>query len=489
MKSCKAIAIFLAVGLLLTVLVPISLFADEYQWPNPKTYLPSLFEIEKKYKARYDDPRPYMTGLLKKILPGEMYKKLSHDPEEMKRSWADAVGFKAPEVVGKIRPEIKPGKYTWKDVQGNPAFKELMWPTMYERMKPPGPPFAGNIAEFEIIPTRQYYWSLPVAQATKANEGKTKLDDKGWIIGNTWESGYPFPKPSGKFKAQQIMYNWEARYFNFDFNFFLTGRTTAFNKSLKDDFNGIFAVKGIGLAGRVLEPVGYLDERAKKMGERRQFSFSFVEPRDVAGMTEVALFYTSRDKPDNLLLYIPSLRRIRKMSATDTQDPIGGTDAIYDDNEGFFHKLSPTIYPYKFEVIGEREYLVPAPSIDGAEYIMSPAKGAGVGNVRMERRPVYVVQLTQTNPSYVYSKRVIYFDKETFMLYNSENYDRKGRLYRSWFHHYGFTPEFGGFNGGVGVQVWRDYIDTHSTIRQDVLCFPAFWRRTDMSAEGLIGQK
>jgi hypothetical protein len=120
---------------------------------------------------------------------------------------------------------------------------------------------------------------------------------------------------------------------------------------------------------------------------------------------------------------------------------------------------------------------------------MSPAKGLGVGNVRMERRPVIVVELTQLNKSYVYSKRVIYFDKETFMLYNSENYDRKGRLYRVWFNPYGFVPEFGDFNHTGGVQCWRDYIDIHSTMRQDIMTFPAFFKRTDMSPEGLIGQK
>lgn len=484
----SAIKFALITCLVVGIVLPVSLRAEE--WPDPKTYLPtSLSEMEKQYKGRYDDPRPYMNGFFKKMLPPEMYKKLSYDPEEMKKAWSDVVGFRAPDVVGKIHPEIKPGKYTWKDVQNNPAFKALMWPTMYERMKPPGPPYGGNIPEFEIIPTRQYYWSLPVAKLTKANEGKTKLNEKGWIVSSTWEGGYPFPRPSGKFKPQQIMYNWEARSFNYENNFYLLGRCQAFNKNLKVDFDGAFDVRGLQLSGRTKDPVGALDERAKKMGERKQFSFQFLAPRDVAGMTQIAYFYIDPNKQDNILLYVPSMRRIRKMSATDTQDPVGGVDAIYDDNEGFYHKLSPTVYPYKFEVLAEREYLTPAPSIDGAEYIMSPEKGLGVGNVRMERRPIYVVQLTQMDKNYVYSKRVIYIDRETFMLYNSENYDRKGRLYRSWFHQYGFVPEFGAFHGGTGVQCWRDYIDIHSTMRQDSLCAPAFWKRTDLSPEGLIMQK
>jgi hypothetical protein len=94
-----------------------------------------------------------------------------------------------------------------------------MWPDLYKRIKPGGPPHAGNIPEFEIIPTRQFYWGLPIAEATKQNEGKTKLDKDGYLIPETWIAGYPFPKPSGPFKAQQIMFNIEKRYLSWGLDF------------------------------------------------------------------------------------------------------------------------------------------------------------------------------------------------------------------------------------------------------------------------------
>ena len=50
-------------------------------------------------------------------------------------------------------------------------------------------------------------------------------------------------------------------------------------------------------------------------------------------------------------MYIPSLRRIRKLSATDSQDPVMGQDVIYDDNEGWMQKISPVRYPYKYEIL------------------------------------------------------------------------------------------------------------------------------------------
>lgn len=111
-------------------------------------------------------------------------------------------------------PEIKPGKYSYKDKEKFPGLKELMIPHHYKRFNPGGPPFAGNFPEITVVPTKQYYWALPIAEATKNNMGKTKLDDQGYIIDNTYVSGYPFPRPSGKFKVQQIMYNWVKRYSN-----------------------------------------------------------------------------------------------------------------------------------------------------------------------------------------------------------------------------------------------------------------------------------
>ena len=72
-------------------------------------------------------------------------------------------------------------------------------------------------------------------------------------------------------------------------------------------------------------------------------------------------YYLDRDHYDNFLLYINAIRRVRKMSATDSQDAVGGNDIIYEDRDGFSQKLSPKRYPYKFEVIAEREYLVPVP--------------------------------------------------------------------------------------------------------------------------------
>jgi hypothetical protein len=485
MKNSKIYFLYFFIGYLMSCLIPSVLLAADI--PHPTTYSPTPSEIE-KHKKLYDDPRPYLKEWgPKQILPKGLYEKLCFDEKKMMSIWAELVGFRAPDVVEKIAPEIKPGKYTYKDLEKYPGFKQLMWPDLYKRIRPGGPPHMGNIPEFEIIPTRQYYWALPIAEATKQNEGKTKLDKNGYIIPESWKGGYPFPKPSGEFKVQQIMYNIEKRTLAWDSNMILLPHCLGFTKNLKLDFDCLFEVHHLKLAGRTLiEPYGWFDKRAEQRGESKTFLLPYLTPRDIAGTTFSALYFLDPNKADQLMIYVPSLRRVRKLTATDSQDPVMGQDAIYDDSEGWMQKLSPTRYPYKMELLEEREYLVPGITEDGSEYISS--KGLEFRNIKMQRRPLYVIKLTQTDPNYVYGSRIFYIDKETFMFYYVENYNQKGRLYRTTDLGAAWHPEMGMFSWFGGMYLVRDHIDLHSGGYQP-LQLPAFWNRDDVSIEGSIKQK
>ena len=133
----------------------------------------------------------------------------------------------------------------------------------------------------------------------------------------------------------------------------------------------------------------------------------------------------------------------------------------------------------------EREYLVPAATADGAEYISS--KGKEFRNVRMERRPLYVVKLTQQDPNYVYGHRIFYVDAETFNFLHIENYNRKGKLYRTWDGNYGWFPEMGMFSWCGSLILMRDHVDMHSGVQQPYQ-LPAAWSRGDMSMKALTSQ-
>jgi hypothetical protein len=411
-------------------------------------------------KAFYDDPRPVFTELsIKKVLPPEDYVQVTYNEEEMKTLWAEVTGFRSPEVVGKIAPEIKPGKYSYQDKEKYPGLKELMIPMNYERFRPGQPPLAGNFSEIEIIPTRQYYYSIPIGQATKKYTDATKQDENGYIIEDSYASGLPFPRPSGKFKAQQIMYNWEKRYLGSD-NYYLISLGKGFNGKLVEDFDTTAIDWRIKLNARVIPPYGWYDERARKRGEQSIYLFQQLSPRDMYGNVINSTKFVGINDYDQFLVYIAMLRRIRKLSGTDTQDIAAGSDTIYEDYEGFSQKLSPTRFPYKYELLGEREYLVPSYSLDGSESISK--SGVELANIKFERRPCYVVQLTQLEKGFIYGRRVIYIDAETFLWHRIENYDQKGRLYRDCDLVAGFRPEMGDYIFWLVTNL--DQLDYHSTV-------------------------
>lgn len=205
-------------------------------------------------------------------------------------------------------------------------------------------------------------------------------------------------------------------------------------------------------------------------------------PRDNYGNVINNTQFVGPNDFDQFLLYIAMLRRVRKLSGTDTQDIAAGMDVIYEDNEGFSQKLTPYRFPYKYEIIAEREYLVPACSYDGSVYLAK--SGAEYHNIQFERRPIYVIKMTQLDKNFVYGTRMVYLDAETFNYALIENYDQKGRLYRLAETLFSFYQELGSF-APLWYNTW-DRIDTHSSVG-NMYMIPAPWvTREHVGMEAII---
>jgi hypothetical protein len=229
-----------------------------------------------------------------------------------------------------------------------------------------------------------------------------------------------------------------------------------------------------------MEPYGWLDERAQKNGEMRSFYFGQLAPRDLYGNVVSITNYLDPNKFDLFFLYVNSLRRLRRLSATDAQDSAVGQDVIYEDFEGFNQQLTPKRFPYKFRIVAEREYLIPVVPPDGSSYY---TKTGEIKGLQFERRPLYVIEMLQQDSNFIYSKRIAYFDKEHFGLVFIENYDQKGRLYRTTENFYYHYQDLGVVT--VELHNQRDYIDNHSFISR-VFIYPAAWAgRDQISLRGL----
>jgi Protein of unknown function (DUF1329) len=444
----------------------------------------------KKYKDITDDPRPIFDNTKdhKVWIPDEAWSQITYDIDEMKRVWSECVGFKAPDVVGKVAPEIKPGKYTLADKTKLP-FDKLMNKWEYARWNKPGDGLAnhiGNYTEIEIVPTRQYYWALPVAEATLKYAGKTKQDDAGYILDETYSGGLPFPKPSGKHKGIQIIYNYERRYEEGE-DALLVDLTIGVDKNWNHDHTGAAVTYMLRTKGRVVTPpFGLLDKRAAKQRELKTTIYTLSAPRDYFGNVYSITSFTDPNKSNMILAYVNILRRIRKLSSSDKQDQAVGQDITFDDAFGWSQAISPKIYPFEYRVIEEREFLVPALSLDGAEYTDSKDKYS-LKTARFERRPCWVVECKQLDSNYIYSKRVVTVDKETLNFIYHEMYDQKERLYRGMMLQFAFLEPMGLVNPFYILS--GDFIDVHSTLSYDI-GYPALWvDRNETSLRNLMKAK
>ena len=438
-----------------------------------------------------DDPAPFYTkcNYFKQFIPDEAWKQLVHDPEESRAAWEKAVGLRAKDLVGKIAPEIKPGKYTLADKEKYP-FKELMTPYHYKRFNTPGteglPNHIGMFTEFEVVPTHQLWYAKPLAEATIKNMGKTQLDEQGYIKPETFVSGFPFPRPSGDHVPMQLLYNWQKRFKDHE-NTLNYDLTIGVNSRGKIDHRGTAHYMVLRLEGRVLlPPYGWYDERARKHGEEQVRLFTIFSPRDLYGNIYHIISYTDPKKDRNFLAYVNFLRRIRKLSSTDTQDQAVGQDISFDDAEGFSQALRPDRYPYKCRVIEEREFLMPSYSFDASDYLDSNDGWKWKG-LKFERRPMWVIEMKQLDKNYLYSKRVGYFDKETLLPQLWELYDQKGRYYRTIDREWGMVVPMGYINSVHNNNC--DWIDTHCTWTFGP-SYPATWlSRQDMSLKSMMRQK
>ena len=198
-------------------------------------------------------------------------------------------------------------------------------------------------------------------------------------------------------------------------------------------------------------------------------SGTFVYPRDLSGTSYVRKRFIPADRPDEFLLYVASMRRIRRMSGRDTQDPLFGSDLLWDDYNVFWQKLSTTDFPCKYTMLPSREMLLPTyidydwpddrASAGYTDYLVDDTGDQVYLHYgSWQRRWVHMVEVKSLDPAYVYSKRVIANEPETCVQLQTDLYDQAGRLHRDWVRDYNLTQD--------GVGIMEELIDIVDRINQ-----------------------
>ena len=338
---------------------------------------------------------------------------------EKAKKWKELRGYDAYDIIDKttIPAELKPGLVLTKDNKGNyPWLKDYLPQELYDAL---GSSW-GTIGQIKIVPTNTYYMHDGYYNGSKEiidNNIKIIANDKGELV---YEDGrfallegpattaIPFIHPKNG-----IELNWDyvAHSTNSDtlsFNPLVMNACSSdgsLDRSYKADLFWWHYHNRTNVA-----PFGEIENKDDFIEGGAVF---FLEPNDVRGFAGVRQRYASGDKEDDFKAYIPSLRRTRLLTGSDSQDPLAaGLELTWDDWRSYWVKTDVRKFEYK--LVAEKLILA-SPEVGHAynPQVMTDDQ-CNWASIEVELRPVWVLEITDKTGKYQYSKRRSYIDKEMY---------------------------------------------------------------------------
>jgi len=271
-------------------------------------------------------------------------------------------------------------------------------------------------------------------EATEKYAAQVKLSDDGQALLN-WVAGRPFTTIDANDPevARKIMYNYEKRWSqtddvmlrNFDADtgaLGVEGRgMTVERHFLLDTFRRLY-YKGRLEVDPKPDWLPNEDEALFK-----QSMHPFIEPFDLRGVGATFYRYQDHTRQDDTWLYLPQLRRVRRLSSAQRSDALFGQDTDQDSYYGYSGNIAWADWKY----LGEKTLL-------GAMHAENYPVKWGEGSADFffddvwEKREVYVVEFKSKLPQYAYGKRMLFVDKECFLIPYTDIYDQADQLWKVW---------------------------------------------------------
>jgi hypothetical protein len=279
------------------------------------------------------------------------------------------------------------------------------------------------------------------AEATEKYSSQVKLG-KGGLSLEGYVAGMPFPKidPNDPQAALKIMWNYEYRPFFIDdfregdFGSY-TGSVT-YDKPMNIERSlWVGDLRRLYFNGRLW--VDPKPQMPNPEGVRYKESLHpILAPFDLKGIGLLDNRYIDAGRQDDTWLYLPQLRRVRRLSSAQRSDALFGQDA---DADSFFG-YSGHIAWMEWKLLGVKEILG---SVHAENWPLKQCPGGGDFSFCdvWEKRPVYVIEGVSKLPQYAFSKRVIYVDRQGILPLTTDMYDRAGQLWKVWIDFFSYRKQ------------------------------------------------
>ena len=294
--------------------------------------------------------------------------------------------------------------------------------------------------EIRVAPSTSFDVDKAYIDATQkqASKAPTRLGDKpGEILG--YAGGRPFPEepqPGDARAGEKIA--WNFRYMHGDSGAILpiqwkyrnltTGQVERLLRVEVRVLKFKYRTNAAPLPDITPNPSNLLEATYLKV----------LEPIDFKNTQLLIQRYDDDSRLDDSYMYFGFQRRVRRLATGQTTDAFLGSDVMIEDFNGYNARISEMKWTYK----GSRQMLSPYYNHnelklsdefkdgDAYQYVNFTGQGGCFPDITWQVRKVHVVEAEPLSSSHPVSKRIFYFDAQTYAIAQSLIYDRKGELWK-----------------------------------------------------------
>ncbi len=327
-------------------------------------------------------------------------------PRFVRGLWAGAVDLKPGDTIG---------PHNWQRVEG------MVGENLLNRIK------QGYIVK--IKESRSMGVPKEYNAATGRYSGEARLGSNGELF--NYVAGLPFPDehPTDPQGGLKMAWNFYWRWIGDDYR---TGGGTGKGKIVR------YAIEKDGSERRA----DVLHHTMKTRGRVTLDSKPWIDgyehidwmqlradeyPRDTAGTTTLEIRYADPKREDDLYIYVPSIRRVRRAPPIQRCATIAPSEFNFDDINSFGGKVTDFNYRFlgRLKMLGNfAQEQVPFYRKSG-DYL--PLKES------WEIVEAYGLEIAPKDPHYCYPRKVIYFDTQSFETFWTMIWDAKGNYWKEQF--------------------------------------------------------
>ena len=349
--------------------------------------------------------------------------------------------------LGTAHAEVKPGDVITKDNAGKVV--DLVSPGNYALVQ--------QGMQMRIVPTDKLEWPPPFKAATEKYSPQVQLAPDGTL--KNYIAGQPFPlvDPNDPQVATKVMWNFSYRPLYSDDIDMRFPEIASFDKSSTGTPLSYFTVGHFAFynnIGRIEVPPTPTDPDGAASGVRYRFGFyPFLEPSSLRGYGMVRLRHIDPKTEDNVWVFNPQSRKLRRQSASVLSDAIGalpgfsggggsgmGAGAGGGSVSAYANALDPDSYfgfsakveDFNYKFLGEKMMLASVHAEHSPEVQCPYDGGRSICPENWEMRHLYVIQAdAKPGIDATIPRRIFYIDSEGWFITASDQYDRTGKLWKT----------------------------------------------------------